>query len=224
MPTSFEQIYCLNTVIKKDTLLSRLPIYQYYSLCYRQLQYAITAFMYYCLKDITKYTPYSEQEFNFISDGVEVVYDIPDEINPLNTFIYVGYMGVDDSYYIEILDFTLDILNKTVTLNEALPKDTKVIIAFYNIGEFEAILEIDEKTILSEGMNIPFLEAFQNNERSLNQIIYTKSYSIHSQAEQLKQLSIISSAQWKDRVEALIIKYSFNKPKDLSKLGGRGKM
>ncbi|WP_459567962.1 hypothetical protein, partial [Enterobacter asburiae] len=55
-----------------------------------------------------------------------------------------------------------------------------------------------------------------------NQIVYSNSYKVHSQAEQIKQLSNLSITQWRDRVHDLIVKYSYRKSKDkLKRLAGR---
>lgn len=222
MATKFEDIYCLNSIIKKEPNVLRLPIYQYYSLCFRQLQYAITAFMYDCLKDITLFAPYEEQEYNFIGDGVEKDFSITPSPSILLTNIYVGVLDNVENVYNEVFNYTYDVVTNIITFNEVPSLNTKILIAFYEIGSFVADLDIDEKVILSEGMNIPFLESYQNNPRSLEQIIYTQSYKIHSQAEQLKQVANLSVIQWRDRVDDLIKTYSYRKPKDgLVKLSGK---
>ena len=44
MATSFEEIYCLNAVIKNDQRLYNKPLYAIYSLNWKYLQMAISLF------------------------------------------------------------------------------------------------------------------------------------------------------------------------------------
>lgn len=220
--TTFEEIYCLNEVIRKDPKLAKLPLYQFYSLCYRQLQYAIGAFLYDCHKDLTKIKRYSESEYFFDGDGVETQFQLDPIPQDGQTNIWVGAKRDDDDYYVELFGYQYDPLTHIITFDQAPQVGLSILVGAYEIGYFEETLDIDEKIILAEGMNIPFLEAYAANDRSLNQIVYSNSYKVHSQAEQIKQLSNLSITQWRDRVHDLIVKYSYRKSKDkLKRLAGR---
>ena len=50
MATSFEEIYCLNSVIKIDQRLTNKPSYMLYDLYWKYLQLAIPYFQYDCRK------------------------------------------------------------------------------------------------------------------------------------------------------------------------------
>ena len=224
MGTNFEEIYCLNSAIEKDLAMARLPIYQYYSLMYKQLLFSITEFIYDCEKKISEFTPYTENEYSFIGDGINPSFNITPSPDIQNTMIYVGIFDEDYSVYVEMYDFTYDDINHILTFDNIPEKDSKIVISFYNIGEFVDVLDIEEKVILAEGMNIPYLERFQNNTRSLIQGAFTNSYKYHSQAEQIKQLKELTLTQWRERVDDLIKKYSYRKPNDgLVKLAARGR-
>ena len=52
MATSFEEIYCLNTVIKIDKRLNNKPSYLLYELNWKYLEFAIAMFQFDCRKDL----------------------------------------------------------------------------------------------------------------------------------------------------------------------------
>lgn len=214
MGTKFTDIYCLNSVMKIDPNLLKLPIYQYYSLSWKQLQTGKSEFEYDCLKNLDSYIPYSDEEYNFIGNGIEDEFELTPTPSILNTNIYVGIMKANEEDFIEHTNFTFDWATNIIKLNGVTPDlGDKILVTFYNVGEFLDDLNDNEKRILAMSMNVTFLQSQLVNIRSLNQIIYTKSYSIHSQAEQLKQLNV-TLREWTDELRYLITKYSYREPRD----------
>lgn len=223
MATPFEDIHCLATILRKDTTLASLPSYQYYELCFKQLIIGKAAFVYDCHKNLNAYTPYSVSEYNFVGNGDDDEFLLSPAPTSLQTNIYVGIRDSEESLLTEIFDYTYDDTTNILTLPTAPSDGTEVIIAFFNIGSFDEDLDDDEKAILAETEQIAYYESYLANSKSLNQVTYSTTVKIHSQAEQLKQLSHISITQWRDRVESMIVKYSYRTSKNrLKSLSGRG--
>lgn len=223
MATPFEDIHCLATILRKDTTLASLPSYQYYELCFKQLIIGKAAFVYDCHKDLNAYTPYSLSEYNFEGNGYDNEFVLTPAPDPLQTNIYVGIRQSEEDLLVETLDYTYDEVAQTITLEQAPEEGNLVTIAFFNIGSFDDDLDDDEKAILAESEQIAYYESYLANSKSLNQVTYSTTVKIHSQAEQLKQLSNISITQWRDRVESMIVKYSYRTSKNkLMGLSGRG--
>ena len=221
--TSFEKIHCLATILRKDTTLAALPSYQYYELCYKQLIIGKAAFVYDCLKNLNDYTPYSVSEYEFEGNGVDNEFLLFPAPTVLQTNIYVGIKNEEDDLLHEIGDYTYNPLTNTITLGDAPLSNAKITIAFFDIGSFNDDLDDDECAILAECEQIAYYESYLGNAKTLNQVTYSTTVKIHSQAEQLKQLSNVSIIQWRDRVESMIVKYSYRRSRDkLLGLSGRG--
>lgn len=222
MATSFDKIYCLASVLRKDTTLASLPSYQYYQLCEKQLMIGKAMFVYDCLNDLNSYSPYSLSEYVFTGDGVDNEFILSPAPEANQTNIYVGVQGGDEDLLTEITSYTYDDVTGTLTLPLVPEADSSIVIAFYDIGHFNDTLADDECAILAEAMQIAYYESYLGNVKSLNQVTYSNSIKIHSQAEQLKQLNNISISQWRDRVESMIVKYSYRRSTDkLRRLSGR---
>lgn len=224
MATSFEKIHCLATILRKDTTLAALPSYQYYELCSKQLIIGKAAFVYDCLKDLNSYTPYSSSEYVFEGNGIDNEFELTPAPAPTQTNIYVGVKGVDDDLMTENFDYTYDANTNILTFNSLIPAaSSTVTIVFFDIGSFNDDLDDDECAILAESEQIAYYESYLGNAKSLNQVTYSTTVKIHSQAEQLKQLNNISIGQWRDRVESMIVKYSYRRSSNkLLGLSGRG--
>ncbi len=223
MATSFEKIHCLATILRKDTTLATLPSYQYYELCYKQLIIGKAAFVYDCLKDLNKYTPYSVSEYVFTGDGYDNEFQLTPAPTDLQTNIYVGIKKEDDDLLQETIAYTYDSETNILTLEDTPAPNAQVTIAFFDIGSFDDDLDDDECAILAESEQIAYYESYLGNAKTLNQVTYSTTVKIHSQAEQLKQLSNVSITQWRDRVESMINKYSYRRSHDrLKGLSGRG--
>ena len=223
MATPFEDIHCLATVLRKDTTLANLPSYQYYELCFKQLIIGKAAFVYDCHKNLNAYTPYSVSEYNFVGTGDDNEFLLSPAPTSLQTNIYVGVRDSEESLLTELFDYTYDVENNILALDVPPSEGTEIVVAFFDIGSFDDDLDDDEKAILAESEQIAYYEAYLANSKSLNQVTYSTTVKIHSQAEQLKQLNHISIGQWRDRVESMIIKYSYRTSNNrLRSLSGRG--
>ena len=222
MATPFEDIHCLATILRKDTTLASLPSYQYYELCFKQLIIGKAAFVYDCHKNLNAYTPYSVSEYDFVGNGIDNEFILSPAPTNLQTNIYVGLRNSEEDLLEETLDYSYDDTTNIITLADIPSPNTQIVIAFFNIGSFDDDLDDDEKAILAESEQIAYYEAYLANSKSLNQVTYSTTVKIHSQAEQLKQLSNISITQWRDRVESMIVKYSYRTSRDkLKGLSGR---
>lgn len=223
MATSFEKIHCLATILRKDTTLATLPSYQYYELCFKQLIIGKAAFVYDCLKDLNKYTPYSVSEYSFVGNGIDNEFLLVPAPNVLQTNIYIGVKNEEDDLLHEIDDYIYNPETNIITLGDAPLPNSKITIALFDIGSFDDDLDDDECAILAECEQIAYYESYLGNAKTLNQVTYSTTVKIHSQAEQLKQLSNVSIIQWRDRVESMINKYSYRRSHDkLMGLSGRG--
>lgn len=223
MATSFEDIYCLNTVIKQDSRLLNQPSYALYDLDWKYLQLAIPYFQYDCRKNLLDLVPFSMTKYTFTGDGVNNIF----ELSPAPT-------GGDDlNFYIslqidckqptrEVSDYTWDSENNALTLTSNTPAMGETIeIRAYNIGHFNADLNYDEKAILARAMNLPYYEEQMTNSKILNFATYGGSIKMHSQAEQLKTVSNAYQTT-KREVEGDISHYSYRTaPLGLKGLGAR---
>ena len=84
MATSFEEIYCLNSVIKIDQRLTNKPSYMLYDLYWKYLQMAISLFQYDCRKNLYDNVPFSLTEYSFTGVGVKNIF----KLYPTTKFLY----------------------------------------------------------------------------------------------------------------------------------------
>lgn len=223
MSTSFEEIYCLNAVIKSDERLVGQPSYKLYDLCWKYLQLAIPYFQYDCKKNLLDLVPFSLTEYSFTGDGENNIF----QLNPAPN------VGDTPSFYIstqidcgqptnEITNYQWDNINNTITMTNYTPAIGESInISVYEIGYFNADLNYDEKAILARAMNIPYYEEQMTSSKILNFAVYGGSIKMHSQAEQLKTITSLYQS-YKREVEGDISMYSYRTaPKGLKGLGAR---
>ena len=217
MLTDFNEIYCLNLVMKNDPRLAKIPINNYYSLCWKYLQVAISRFQYECLYDLTDNVPFMEVDYEYDCNGIDSVFGLGENstMTSPNFSIYL----VSGDNITEIKDYEYDAENNSISLGEA-PLEGEVLkIAEFQIGYFNSDLTYREKEILAQAMLIPYLEENQNRESLLNQFVYGGSVKIHSQAEHLKTISTALKDQVK-MVNNLIIDYTYRA--NLEEYGGLG--
>lgn len=223
MATSFEEIYCLNTVIKIDQRLVDKPSYILYDLYWKYLQLAIPFFQYDCRKDLLDLVPFSLTEYSFTGDGEENMFQLdpaPENIENINFYITLQIDCGKPAR--EVLDYQWDSENNIITLKNTTPAPGETIkIVTYNIGQFNSDLNYDEKAILARAMNIPYYEEQMTNSKILNFATYGGSIKMHSQAEQLKTLT--SAYQMTKReLEGDISHYTYRTaPLGLLGLGGK---
>ena len=217
MLTDFNEIYCLNLVMKNDPRLAKIPINNYYSLCWKYLQVAISRFQYECLYDLTDNVPFMEIDYEYECNGVDNVFELGENSTMTSPNFAIYLVGGENIE--EIKDYEYDEENNSITLVSAPIEGETLKIAEYQIGHFNSDLTYREKEILAQAMLIPYLEENQNRESLLNQFVYGGSVKIHSQAEHLKTISTALKEQVR-MVNNLIIDYTYRA--NLEEYGGLG--
>lgn len=221
MATSFEEIYCLNAVIKKDQRLYSKPTYMIYSLNWKYLQLAISMFQYDCRKDLYDLVPFSLTDYSFVGDGINNIF----QLNPAPTYttnpeFYITKQIDCSTKPIVITDYIWDNINNTITISDIPEVDAIITINSYEVGQFNQDLDYDEKRILAEAMNIFYFEEYMTNAKILNFATYGGSIKMHSQAEQLKTVTAAYETT-KREVEGDISKYTYKTSCNLNGLGAR---
>lgn len=209
MATSFDEIYCLNAVIKSDIRLSQKPSYELELLNWKYLQFAIKEFMYDCRKDLTDYIPFTSTEYSFTGNGVDNIFQLtPAPELDMTPEFYIGVQVACGQPMITISSYKWDNENNTLTLDNAPVVGSTIKIVVYQSGQFNEDLNIDEKTILADAMNIPYFEEAISNRKILDFTVYGGSIKMHSQAEHEKVLLSALSEQ-KNLVMGEINNYSY---------------
>ena len=222
MATSFEEIYCLNSVIKIDQRLTDKPSYLLYDLYWKYLQLSIPLFQYDCRKDLLDLVPFSLTEYSFVGDGVNNIFQLDPKPTMEKPDFYIETQIDCGKPTMEVKKYLYDDINGTITFTNYTPiLGEEVNISVYEIGYFNADLGYDEKRILAEAMNVPYYEEQMTNSKILNFAIYGGSIKMHSQAEQLKTLTAAYQSA-KRELEGDISNYSYRTaPKGLPGLGAR---
>lgn len=209
MATNFNEIYCLNAVIKNDSRLLEKPSYELALLNWKYLQFAISKFMYDCRKNLMDYIPYSNTKYTFIGDGINNIFELtPAPSFDMDMNFYVGVQVACGQPFVSITDYQWDSENNTITLKNAPAVNSTIDIVAYQAGQFNEDLNIDEKTILADAMNIPYFEEAITNRRLLNFTVYGGSIKMHSQAEHEKVL-LNALADQRNLVDGEISNYSY---------------
>lgn len=204
--TDFNEIYCLNLVMKNDPRLAKIPLNMYYSLCWKYLQVAISRFQYECIPDITNNVPYTEIDYEYECNGIDSEFQLNENENISTPSFIVSLIFGDNTKQID--EYTYNAETNSITLDFAPVGGSQLKIAEYQIGHFNEELNYREKEILAQAMLIPYLEENQNRESLLNQFVYGGSVKIHSQAEHLKTIAASLKEQIK-LVNNLIIDYTY---------------
>lgn len=222
MATSFEEIYCLNAVIKNDQRLYNKPTYMIYSLNWKYLQLAIALFQYDCRKNLYDFVPFSLTSYSFIGDSVNNIFKLdPAPDYTMDTNFYITKQLDCEKPVLQETSYTWDDINDTIILDDIPEIGSTVTIYAYEVGQFNEDLDFDEKRILAEAMNIFYFEEYMTNSKVLNFATYGGSIKMHSQAEQLKTVTAAYQAS-KREVEGDISKYTYKTaPFGLGGLGAR---
>lgn len=222
MATSFEEIYCLNAVIKNDQRLYNKPAYSIYALNWKYLQMAIAMFQYDCRKNLYDNVPFSLTEYSFTGDGVNNIFKLEPAPKFTNSIDFNVSKQIDcNTPSVQITDYIWDDVNETITLPNIPEIGSVISINTYEVGQFNEDLDYDEKKILAEAMNIFYYEEYMTNTKVLNFATYGGSIKMHSQAEQEKVvLDAFRTA--KREVEGDIVRYTYKTaPHLLYGLGAR---
>lgn len=205
--TDFNEIYCLNLVMKNDPRLAKIPLNMYYSLCWKYLQVAISRFQYESIPDITDNVPFYEIDYEYECNGIDNEFQLNDD-NSMTTPNFVINLILGDNEPEQIVNFEYNANNNSIILDDVPVSGSILKIYEYQIGYFNVELNYREKEILAQGMLIPYLEENQNRESLLNQFVYGGSVKIHSQAEHLKTIETALKEQNK-LVRDLIVDYTY---------------
>ena len=204
--TDFNEIYCLNLVMKNDPRLAKIPLNMYYSLCWKYLQVAISRFQYESIPDITDNVPYMEVDYEYECNGIDSEFQLNENENILTpNFVVTLILGEDIK---QVDKYTYNAETNSISLECVPVSGSQLKIAEYQIGHFNQELTYREKEILAQAMLIPYLEENQNRESLLNQFVYGGSVKIHSQAEHLKTIASALKEQVR-MVNNLIIDYTY---------------
>lgn len=213
MATSFDEIYCLNSVIMTDSKTSNLPTNLYYFILNKYLSFSIGQFRKKCYKDLDDRTDFDQEIYTLTGDG------------NADEFTLSPAPPTDCSFYVTIDDVVTTAYTFNSTTNKIKFTDTPsngadIYIGAYVIGGFASDLNIEEQTILAEGMTIPFVEYNINMTKQLNQMIYGTGIGLHSQANHNKvNLEIKNEAR---RIfKQLMDEYTYtNAPDNLNEMVG----
>lgn len=223
MATSFEEIYCLNAVIKADQRLLNKPSYMLYDLYWKYLQLSIPYFQYDCRKNLLDLVPFSLTKYSFTGDGENNIFKLePAPSNEESPSFYITLQIDCGQDARQVSNYEWDSENSTITLTNNTPAiGESVEIVAYEIGHFNDDLNYDEKAILARAMNIPYYEEQMTSSKILNFAVYGGSIKMHSQAEQLKTVTDLYQG-YKREVEGDISMYSYRtSPKGVPGLGAR---
>ncbi len=90
----------------------------------------------------------------------------------LSRYLYRSIAICGDYLYKDVSKY-----NKTTVVNEEL-----------TVGEFYEELNEQEIAFLARGMAIPYFEFQLQKQRHLNQMVYSRDYSVYSQANHIKEI------------------------------------
>lgn len=224
MSTSFDDIYCLNSIIKQDAEIQTLTTNNKYALYYLYLQFSISYFLADCYKNLSDITPFSQTEYNFISDGNDNQYFLTPE--PINgSKLYVGYRENANLPFTEIplSEYIYDSTTCILTLLNNPPLNYLIYVGAYIVGKFNADLIITEKTILAEGMNVPFDQGQLQKNSLLNMMVYGGTTKMYSQANHISELRNTTNNQYYNIVRGQINEYTYKyNPRHLKGLASGG--
>jgi len=221
MSTLFTEIYCQNEIIKEYSKLRNLTENQKYSLYFGYLKYSISYFQYDSYPDITDIIPFSQEEYYYISDGIDKDF-LLSPVPSLDCEFYVGYKNPEDLYYTQVFDYSFDSNTNILTINDpVIPENYEIYISGYIIGQFNETLNFLEVSILSEGMLVPWDQMNMNKDSLLNQMIYAGSSKMYSQANHIEKVLNVANNQYFKIVKGMISEYSYKaNPNGMKGLGG----
>lgn len=202
MATSYTRVYEANSVIRRTPTFKNYDEFNMSKILFEYLKYAISYFKYDCLKDLNNRVDPVYDEFISFGDDVETVFELPTIPKSVENID----IWIDDS---RITDFTFDETNNSIIFTTAPKSSQKIKAQFYSCGYFVEDLDVNEITILAEGMIVPYLEQFANDENVNKYIVTGTSIKFYSQANHVGTVGANVSRQYYDMVEKLIIDYTY---------------
>ena len=219
MATSYEDIYCLNQAIMTDSRINSLPDNLKFFVRSTYLDFAIAEFRKYCYEDLDDRTEFTQEIYEFQTDGVNDTYNLTPS-PPSGATYYVTLNSVEQT---EGTDYNILTSPDRIQFTTLPATDLDVYVGAYIVGEFTADLNVDEKRILAEGMVAPFQEGNINKTKALDQLLYGSGVKFYSQANHNKTNVDIKDSQYQ-RLHQMISLYTYtNNPDDnLDGLAGVG--
>ena len=214
--TKFEEIYELTTTIMESEEIRQAPLYKKYLFLYKFLQFAIAEFNTRCYRDLTTIQPFSYKSYEIVGDGVESEFQLS---TPLSTFsnIYIEEeTGKNTKIFAPISgnSFSINEINNSVKFTKIPNDGIRINIYVYEIGYFYDDLDLEEKSILANGMIISFYQSQLNRSTLMNQQIYGVGAKMYSQAEHIKRIGDLLKStryEWTAAINA----YTYSKSPDL---------
>jgi hypothetical protein len=160
----------------------------------------------YCYKDLDDYTATQREYYEFAGNGSTVQYTL----SPFPPTSAEFYVSVDD---VETIDYLFNSSTNIMTLSATPVLNSDIYIGAYKVGQFTETLNIQEISILANAMQIPYIKFYLQKRLHLNQMIYGKDTTVHSQANQLKELRETLQDRKKE-VEQKIMQYTYKQNDD----------
>lgn len=197
--TKFEEIYELNAEIMSSEKIIQAPLYKKYNILYKFLQFAISEFNTRCYKDLKTRENFKYSTESIVGNGLDTQIGLSSPLS-LFTEVYIEKeTGPRTAIYRE-LPSTEYIVNKEsnmVTLNTPSEENVRYNIYIYMVGYFYDDLEDEEKSILAQGMLIPYIQNEEYRSENLTQQMYGAGAKMYSQAEHNKRLdAMLTAAQY----------------------------
>lgn len=177
MATQFDEIYTLNGAIAQDSRLSGKPDNIYYFILYQYLYFAMAEFSEYYYGDIFDTVPFEQTIDTYDSDGIETNFVLTSTPSIGSIF----YVSIDNAV-LDNTEYSYDSGTNSVTTTFG---GTDIYIGTYIIGQFNETLNGRAKTILAEAMTFVFVENFVNDDKQLEQVMYS-GVSFFSQSQHNK--------------------------------------
>ena len=200
MGTEFSKVYCRYNIIENDLRMNALPESIAYSHLFNYLDYSMSfeglSRKAYKIGEkigvghnIVDYTEYSNDLYEFTTDGTDNEYLLENPTPAVGSEIDVYHID-DDGAYIIVTDFTYNSNTNVVTVNETLDADITLYIAAYIIGEFTDTIVGELITVLAEGMLLPYQKAYQNSTPNMKQRSSSKDANTYAQSPFKRILSV----------------------------------
>jgi len=200
--TSFSTIYESNTLIRNTPSFANFDDYNLSIILFGYLKFAISYFIYDCAKDLTDRTDPVYNEYITAGNGTETVFTLPTTPSSTdNIDVWVNSTLVTNYVYNSV--------NKTLTFTTAPGSGLEIKAQFYSCGKFDIDLDIREINILAEGMIVPYLEKFKNDENAMKYIVSGSSLKFYSQANHIDSANNNVANQQLNIVQGLITEYTY---------------
>lgn len=162
------------------------------------------------MEDVTE-SSRSIYEYNFTGTSDTRVLNPPPATN---SQFYVQLNGIPHA------DFSFNESNNEMTINNAPDGDNSVYIGAYFDGQFNNSLNLTERGLILDFMQLAYIDTQVVKEKLLNQRVYGKDYGMHSQAAHIKSMESLYDMKYR-RLYQRVMMYTYRQdPDELRRLGG----